>query len=328
MVPCATPSLGEISGGEEILKQLEKANLFVVALDEQGYWYRYHHLFRDFLQARLNKTQPERVVALHRAASEWHAAHGSLREAVQHALKTRDWDYAASLVELHGVSMMLHSEFSTVYEWCAAFPEEVMRVHPSLCLFQGNALVLGYRRQNRGRIEERLQQVEQAAAALEDKQLARLLIGQAAATRTALAALTPDPAVDPREQFALAQRALAWLSEDDPARSAIALTVGYAHMALHDAVAGSKAMEEAEAIVASLSQLFRGCGGHFSPGMSRSQPGAIAPRGTDLPTGAGRHLGNPVPPRSRTARSGVPGHCAGLRTSGAESAGRGGTGSP
>jgi len=139
----------------------------------------------------------------------------------------------------------LHSEFSTVYEWCAAFPEEVMRVRPALCLFQGNALVLGYRRQNRGRIEERLQQVEQAAAVLEDKELARLLIGQAAATRTALVALTPDPAVDPQEQFALAQRALAWLSEDDPARSAIALTVGYAHMALHDAVAGSKGMEEA-----------------------------------------------------------------------------------
>ncbi len=243
--PLCDAILGGIAGSEEILKQLEKANLFVVALDEQGYWYRYHHLFRDFLQARLNKTQPERVVALQRAASEWHAAHGSLREAVQHALKTRDWDYAASLVEQHGVSMMLHSEFSTVYEWCAAFPEEVIRVHPALCLFQGNALVLGYRRQSRSRIEERMQQVEQAAAALEDKQMARLLIGQAAATRTALAALTPDPAADPREQFALAQRALAWLSEDDPARSAIALTVGYAHMALHDAVAGSKAMEDA-----------------------------------------------------------------------------------
>lgn len=244
--PLCDAILVGISGCEEILKQLEQANLFVVALDEQGYWYRYHHLFRDFLQVRLNKTQPERVAALHRAASEWHAAHDSLREAVQHALKTRDWDYAASLVELHGVSMMLHSEFSTVYEWCAAFPEEVIRLHPSLCLFQGNALVLGYRRQNRGKIEERLQQVEQAAAALEDRQLARLLIGQAAATRTALTALTPDPVANPRGQFALAQRASDLLSVDDPARSAIALTVGYAHMALHDAEAGSRAMEEAK----------------------------------------------------------------------------------
>ena len=237
---------GESSGGEEILKQLEKANLFVVALDEQGYWYRYHHLFRDFLQARLNKTQPERVVSLQRAASEWHAAHGFLHEAVKHALLTRDWDFAAALVEQHGVSVALRGEFSTLYEWCAVFPEDVMRVHPALCLFQGNALAIGYSRQNRGRIEERLQQVEQAAAALEDKQMARLLIAQATTTRTILAALTPDPAVDPREQFALAQRALSWLSEGDPARSAIALTVGYAHMALHDAVAGYKAMEEAK----------------------------------------------------------------------------------
>jgi len=236
---------GESSGGEEILKQLEKANLFVVALDEQGYWYRYHHLFRDFLQARLNKTQPERVAVLHRVASEWHAAHSFLHEAVKHAVLTRDWDFAAALVEQHGVSLALRGEFSTLYEWCAVFPEDVMRLHPSLCLFQSNALAVGYRRENRGKIEERLQQVEQAAAALEDKPMARLLIGQAATTRAVLAALTPDPAVDPREQFALTQRALAWLSEGDPARSAVALTVGYAQMALHDALAGYKAMEEA-----------------------------------------------------------------------------------
>ena len=244
--------LGRPSGGEAVLARLEQANLFVVALDDEADSDSVRpgvqpavYLFREFLQNRLHKSQPEGVVALHRAASEWHAQHGSLREAVQHALQTRDWDYAASLVEQHGVSMMLHSEFSAVYAWCGAFPEEVMRAHPALCLFQANALVIGYRRQNRGRIEARLQQVEQAAAALEDKQLAHLLIGQAATTRTAMAALTPDPAIDPREQFALAEGALAWLSADDPARSAIALTVGYAHMALQDAVAASKAMEEA-----------------------------------------------------------------------------------
>jgi LuxR family maltose regulon positive regulatory protein len=243
--PLCDAILGGPLGSEAVLQRLEQANVFVVALDDQGYWYRYHHLFRDFLQTRLLKTRPERVAPLHRAASEWHAAHGSLREAVQHALQTQDWTYAAALVEQHGVSMMMHSEFSTVYEWCAAFPEEVMRVHPALCLFQSNALVLGYRRQNRGRIEERLQMVEQAAAALEDRQLAHLLIGQAATTRTFLATMTQDPAVDPREHFALTQRALDLLSEDDPARSAITLTIGYAHMALHDAVAGYQAMEEA-----------------------------------------------------------------------------------
>jgi len=87
--PLCDAILGETLGGEEILKELEQANLFVIALDEQGYWYRYHHLFRDFLQVRLNKIQPQRVAALHRVASVWHAAHGSLREAVQHALDPR-----------------------------------------------------------------------------------------------------------------------------------------------------------------------------------------------------------------------------------------------
>jgi len=243
--PLCNAILGGQTNSASILDYLEQANLFVIPLDEERKWYRYHHLFRDFLQTRLNKIQPERVTALHRAASEWHAANGFLREAVQHALQTRDWEYAAALVEQHGVSVMLHGEVSTMYEWCAAFPEEVIRVHPTLCLFQSNALVLGYRQQNRGRIEERLQQVEQAAAGLEDRPLARLLIGQATTTRTFLAAVTPDPAVDPREQFPLAQRVLDLLSEDDPARSAVALTIGYAHLALHDAQAGYQAMEEA-----------------------------------------------------------------------------------
>src|SRR3989304_317314 len=134
--PLCDAILGEPSGREAILERLEQSNLFVVALDERGYWYRYHHLFRDFLRTRLHKTQVERVASLHRAASEWHAAHGFLREAVQHALWTQDWEYAAALVEQHGVSMMMHSEISTMYEWCAAFPEEVMRVRPALCLFQ------------------------------------------------------------------------------------------------------------------------------------------------------------------------------------------------
>jgi LuxR family maltose regulon positive regulatory protein len=228
-----------------ILEELERANLFVVPLDEQGEWYRYHRLFRDFLLARLYKSRCEGVAGLHRAASEWHAAHGFVREAVWHALQTQDWEYAAARVEQHGIALMLRGEISTVAEWCAAFPEAIIQAHPTLCLLQANTLVLGYRRQNRDRVEVRLQQVEQAAGALDDRPLARLLAGQAAATRTFLAAMTPDPGANPRDQFALAQRALDLLADDDPARSAVTLTMGYAHMALHDAGASYQAMEEA-----------------------------------------------------------------------------------
>jgi LuxR family maltose regulon positive regulatory protein len=141
--------------------------------------------------------------------------------------------------------MNMRSEFSTMAEWCAAFPDEVMRTRPGLCLFQSNALVLGNRRENLDKIEQRLRQVEKAGETAEDRQMGRLLIAQAAATRTVLAAMTRDPAADPREQFPLAQRTLDLLSEDDPARSAVTLTIGYAHMALHDVEAASETMKEA-----------------------------------------------------------------------------------
>ncbi|MGB7537364.1 MAG: LuxR C-terminal-related transcriptional regulator [Anaerolineales bacterium] len=236
------------SGSAAVLERLDQENLFVVALDEEARWFRYHHLFRDFLQARLAKSRPERVPLLHRAACEWHSREGYRREAVRHALLTRDWEYSAALVEQYGISMMMHGEVSTVFEWCAAFPETVMRVHPSMCIFQCNAWLIGYRQKNRMRIQERLRQIEQAVSAMEDGPIPRVLLGQAATIRAFLEAMTQDPSADPRRQFTVAQKALDLLSEDDPARSMVVLTTGYAHMALHDAQAGFEAMTRAKEI--------------------------------------------------------------------------------
>ena len=245
--PLCDAILGETSHSEAILERLYQANLFVVALDDQGYWYRYHHLFRDFLQTRLLKTQPERVTSLHRTASEWLAEHNFLREAAQHAFRTHDWDYAAAFVEQHSFTMIIHSEISTIYEWCSAFPEEVMRMHPMLCILQCWPLVLSFRRQNRGRIEERLQQAEQGIAAMEDNQLAHELREHAAGVRSLLA-MAPDPTVDPGEQLALAQSMLGTYPEGDAGQFSALLTIGYAHMALHDAQAATKVLETARQI--------------------------------------------------------------------------------
>ena len=238
--------LGQDSGGGEILKRLEGANIFVVALDDQGTWYRYHHLFQAFLQTQLQEATPERVASLHRAACEWHETHGFLREAVRHAIQTQDWEYAAAIVEQHGITMMMRGETSTAYEWCVVFPEEVIRAHPALCLIQSYALVLSYRRKNRGKIEERVGQVEQVADALEDRHIARVLMGQAATTRAFLAAMATDPSTDPREHFVVARKALDLLSADDPARPGVTLTIGYAQMALHDPEAAARTLEEAK----------------------------------------------------------------------------------
>jgi ATP/maltotriose-dependent transcriptional regulator MalT len=101
-----------------------------VPLDEEGVWYRYHHLFRDFLRKRLDKNQPEEIPALHRLACEWLAEHKLFREAAEHAFRTHDWNYAADFVEQYNFSLIVHGDMATLYEWCSAFPEELMQKRP------------------------------------------------------------------------------------------------------------------------------------------------------------------------------------------------------
>ncbi len=243
--PLCDSILDDYSGSEATLERLEQANLFVIPLDDQGIWYRYHHLFRAFLRTRLAKMEPQREAALHRSASEWYAAHGLLREAVMHALRAQDWNFAADVVERHGMATLMHSEISTVYEWCGAFPEEVLRTRPMLCVLLGWTLVLGYRSSSNGRVEELLQMAESYAAPLEDKVHARWLAGQAAVVRTFIGN-APNPNADPWEQLRLTQRALDLLPPADPLRSTTTLIIGYAHMALHGADAGNVVMEQAK----------------------------------------------------------------------------------
>jgi LuxR family maltose regulon positive regulatory protein len=232
---------------EAILQRLEQANLFLFALDEQGTWYRYHHLFRDFLQTRLLKNQLGRITALQRAASEWLAAHNLLREAAQHAFQTQDWEYAAAFVEQHGFTMIIHSEIATLHAWCASFPEEVMARRPMLCILQCWPWVFSYRRQNRPRIEARLGQAERLIAEMDDEQQAGELREHATVVRSFLA-MAPDLTADPHQQLALGQRLLGDYPEDDPAQFSALITTSYAHMAMHNAQAATRVLEKARQI--------------------------------------------------------------------------------
>ncbi len=231
----------------EILEYLERSNLFLVPLDDERTWYRYHHLFRDFLRARLEKTQPERVQLLHRTACEWLAGANLLREAAGHAIRTRDWEYAAAFVERHSFTLIVHSEISTLYEWCSVFPEEVMQGHPMLCILQGMALAYGFRRQNRARVEARLQQVDRIIAELPDRQAAHELVELASVVRTFLA-FAPDPAAEPRELFTLAQSFLGAYPQGHAGQFSGLLLAGYAHLALHEAQAAEAVFQEARQI--------------------------------------------------------------------------------
>jgi LuxR family maltose regulon positive regulatory protein len=115
------------SGGQEMLERLERRNLFVVPLDNDRRWYRYHHLFADLLQARLYQSGPDRVAQLLSRAAEWCEGNGQVAEAVGYALAAKDYGRAAGLVERHWGQATSHGEIETVWSWLDALPGDTVR---------------------------------------------------------------------------------------------------------------------------------------------------------------------------------------------------------
>lgn len=120
--------------GQQQLEALERANLFVVPLDDQRQWWRYHHLFAEALRARLMAQDAERVARLHRPAADWYAEHGRLEDAVSHALAGDDVEQAAELVELAVTGLRQRREDRTMRAWLQALPEGVVRRRPLLAM--------------------------------------------------------------------------------------------------------------------------------------------------------------------------------------------------
>ena len=117
---------------QQMLEELERANLFLIPLDEERHWYRLHTLFRDVLLARLQATQPERVPLLHREAALWYQRQGWLHEAIPHALAARDYLFVAELLEGDAERLVLRGELQTLLAWMKQLPIEVLRAHPLL----------------------------------------------------------------------------------------------------------------------------------------------------------------------------------------------------
>ncbi|MBO0807252.1 MAG: helix-turn-helix transcriptional regulator [Actinobacteria bacterium] len=131
------------SDSQAMLEQVDRANLFLVSLDEVRGWWRYHHLFADLLRARLQQQQPGRVRELHRAAAAWYQEHGSADDAVRHALAAGDVAWAARLIEQHFDALLLLGERATIQRWLAALPGELAQSRPRLLLAQTWMALLG-----------------------------------------------------------------------------------------------------------------------------------------------------------------------------------------
>ncbi|GIG21126.1 helix-turn-helix transcriptional regulator [Cellulomonas chitinilytica] len=128
--------------GRDMLTTLERANLFLVALDDQREWFRYHHLFADVLRARLLAEQPDLVPLLHQRASRWYEAHDLADEAVRHALAARDVVRAAFLMELAVPAIRRDRREATLLSWLEELPDDVVRRSPVLGVFYGYMLMV------------------------------------------------------------------------------------------------------------------------------------------------------------------------------------------
>jgi LuxR family transcriptional regulator, maltose regulon positive regulatory protein len=136
------------SGAERTLLELEDANAFVVSLDAQRTWFRYHHLLADFLRLELRRRFADEIPELHRRAARWFSDHGEAVEAVRHTLAAGDWPVAARLVADHTFSWVLDGQAGTIDAVLRAFPEGASADHPDLALAHAASEL------NHGRLEE------------------------------------------------------------------------------------------------------------------------------------------------------------------------------
>jgi LuxR family maltose regulon positive regulatory protein len=131
-------------GGGATLQALERANLFLVPLDDHREWYRYHHLFADMLRARLVDELPEHVAELNGRASNWLERHGHTTEAIGHAIEAEAFDRAADMIGSAMQEMQQHRQEATLVQWFEMLPAKVVRDRPTLSVgFAGTLLSSG-----------------------------------------------------------------------------------------------------------------------------------------------------------------------------------------
>ena len=118
--------------GAELISEIYRANLFVIPLDNERRWFRYHHLFGGLLRHELARTSPERAAILHRRAAQWYAEHDDATEAIGHAIASGDDALSSRLVAAHWLRTFNVGQLETVRMWLDALPAELVATDTSL----------------------------------------------------------------------------------------------------------------------------------------------------------------------------------------------------
>ena len=218
-----------------VLEELERANLFVIPLDGERVWYRYHHLFRAFLCARLDRELPSAVAELHRRASTWCTQNQLIPDAVEHMLAAGEASRAAELIEASATAVIERGEYATLHRWLEQIPDAVLEARPALCLWAAWAALLAGEVE---RIDPLLGRAERAWQTAGD----RHKLGEVAHLQAHLARLRGDGS----QAMAVAQQALADLAEQElTLRAGSVLALGAGHLLAGDLNAASVTLAEA-----------------------------------------------------------------------------------
>ena len=248
----------ETGSSHSVVDILERGNMFLVALDNQSQWYRYHHLFSEMLFHSLRRSSPEEIPILHRKASEWFVSKGFIPEAMKHALASRDWEYVNILLNKHALPIIFQGYGSLVIEWCREIPKPHMEKSPDICIYYAWALILTFRNDYLDAVEEELQI---AARAIENPELpeyaevgqnmARVpykdwIIGHTCVVRSQILLARFNTYVDPQELIDLSLKGLELLPEVEYTfRSLCKINLAHAELMQNNPVSAQKAFEEA-----------------------------------------------------------------------------------
>jgi LuxR family transcriptional regulator, maltose regulon positive regulatory protein len=241
------------ASGQATLEYLERANLFLVPLDNERGWYRYHHLFAELLRQRLHRgstssaaDDARHVTELHRRASQWYEDHGLEIEAFHHAAAANDVDRAERLIEGHGVPLQFRGAAAPVLNWLESLPTTVLDARPSLWVTYATAVFFVGRHTS---VEQKLQAAEAALRGTDPDDRTRDLVGRIAAIRATLAIIQHDV----ETIIAQSRRALEYLHPDNlPIRTAAFYTLGHAFQLQADRAAARQAYTEVISISKSL----------------------------------------------------------------------------
>jgi LuxR family maltose regulon positive regulatory protein len=215
------------------LAHVEAANLFLIPLDPKRQWFRYHHLFADFLLGRLQQRKSAAEIAqLHRRAAEWYHQNGQSLIAVEHALEAEDYELAVTLILEVARQVLMFGEGITLRQWVERLPEAMQTTSPDLVLYHVWSLI---RTGDFARATTLLESIS-------DRLDTRRLFGEYAALRARLAVMTGDTEIN----IQFSQKALHKLPDDDHMlRGEVAINLGFSHLQKSDLEAARDAFAEA-----------------------------------------------------------------------------------